>query len=128
MAQHRPSNFSLNLKTWNIPQTKISPYLDSFFQLASSKKINLIGIFTPLTRDFYTSIDKKFLINLENQFKSLSFKYSTDSKLFNYGNLPMNSDNSFFYNHLHLNYLGTDSFMNVLLKDTIFIAEFKPPL
>lgn len=110
-------------KFWDLQKLNKSPYLDSFFDIAFKKNMKIIGLFSPITNDFHKKIRNTYLLN--EKFFDLKKKYGTTGNFFDYGEIPLSSNKSFFYNHQHLNSYGSDSFMNVLLNDSNFIKEFK---
>ena len=103
-----------------------SKYLDSIFNMAKTKNIKLIGLFSPVTNELYESYINPEVI--EKEFYKLRAQFQTSGNYFNYGNIALTKDKNFFYNHSHLNGTGSDTFMKVLLSDTNFLNEFRPPL
>jgi hypothetical protein len=113
---------------WKILKKSKSPYIDSFFELAYKCEFNLIGIFTPQTKELNSVYKIDF--DLRDEFYKLKAKYPSNGGFYNYSAISMSKDKSFFNNHSHFNTAGLDSFMNVLLSDESFLIEFKfkPPL
>jgi hypothetical protein len=122
-CENQKQNFIKIQKSVGFINEKLkSPYIDSFFKVASERNIKLIGVFTPHTEDMHEYFQNIEL--LDTVFNKLSEYYSLDSDFIKYRNLG-SVPKKFFYNHTHLNCEGTAFFMNSLLQDTQFLSKFE---
>lgn len=91
-------------------------YLDELFSKLKDADIKAVIITTPCFSSYYTNINSKKYLRMQNEIKSLSQKYNVE-----YHNYL--KDNRFtiedFFDSDHLNARGAEKFSNILKNDIV---------
>jgi hypothetical protein len=105
----------------NLEYKQISKYTDSFIVFSKNNNIKLYALFTPQTSISYKIENTNKLVKI---ISDLQVKYNKEITFLNYNNSVVYQDSTLFYNHLHLNYKGSQLFMKYWLNDSNSFKSF----
>ena len=105
----------------NLEYKQISKYADSFIIFSKKNNIKLYALSTPQTPISYKIENTYKLVKLISDFQ---VKYNKEITFLNYNNSLVYNDSTLFYNHLHLNFKGSQLFMKYWLNDSISFKSF----
>jgi hypothetical protein len=112
--QLEPSQYSIPLRSRTcLMDNDLRPLMENFIMETQNMGIELVLVYAPEHIGF-----QKGIVNRDefiNYYKFLAEKYSL--KFLDYSKDPICSDPRLFYNHLHLNQIGSDIFSRKLAMD-----------